>query len=96
MNALARAGAVVREFTLPEAEAAYAVFLQGSLSAIELCSFLAHVLFADQSQSIPDNLVALFGRIGAWNYSTETARSAVKVSTEALGRLSDDNLTVPW
>ena len=36
MNALARAGAVVREFTLPEAEAAYAVFLQGSLSAIEL------------------------------------------------------------
>ena len=40
MNALARAGAVAREFTLPEAEAAYAVFLQGSLSAIELRSFL--------------------------------------------------------
>ena len=40
VNALARAGAVVREFTLPEAEAAYAVFLQGSLSAIELRSFL--------------------------------------------------------
>jgi aspartyl-tRNA(Asn)/glutamyl-tRNA(Gln) amidotransferase subunit A len=40
VNALARAGAVTREFTLPEAEAAYAVFLQGSLSAIELRSFL--------------------------------------------------------
>src|SRR5580700_7150389 len=31
-----------------------------------------HALFADQSQSIPDNLVALFGRIRAWNYSAET------------------------
>jgi hypothetical protein len=34
------AGAVTREFALPEAEAAYAVFLQGSLSAVELRSFL--------------------------------------------------------
>ena len=84
MNALARAGAVVREFTLPEAEAAYAVFLQGSLSAIELCSFLAHVLFADQSQSIPDNLVALFGRIRAWNYSAETAQSAAALAADDL------------
>ena len=40
VNALARAGAIAREFTLPEAEAAYAVFLQGSLGAIELRSFL--------------------------------------------------------
>jgi aspartyl-tRNA(Asn)/glutamyl-tRNA(Gln) amidotransferase subunit A len=40
VNALARAGAVTREFTLPEAEAAYTLFLQGSLSAIELRSFL--------------------------------------------------------
>jgi aspartyl-tRNA(Asn)/glutamyl-tRNA(Gln) amidotransferase subunit A len=40
VNALTRAGAVTREFTLPEAEAAYGVFLQGSLSAIELRSFL--------------------------------------------------------
>ena len=39
-----------------------------------------HALFADQSQSIPDNLVALLGRIGAWNYSAETARSAVGCS----------------
>src|ERR1700722_7997048 len=46
-----------------------------------------HALFADQSQSIPDNLVALFGRIRAWNYSAETARSAVKVSTEQVRRV---------
>jgi hypothetical protein len=39
-----------------------------------------HALFADQSQSIPDNLVALFGRTRAWNYSAETARSAVGCS----------------
>ena len=44
INALAHAGAVTREFTLPEAEAAYSVFLQGSLSAIELRSFLEREL----------------------------------------------------
>jgi hypothetical protein len=36
-----------------------------------------HALFADQSHSIPDNVMALFGLIGAWNYSAETTRSAV-------------------
>jgi len=40
VNALVAAGAIAREFTLPEAEAAYAVFLQGSLSAVELRCFL--------------------------------------------------------
>jgi hypothetical protein len=30
-----------------------------------------HALFADQSQSIPDNVVALLGRIRAWNCSAE-------------------------
>jgi aspartyl-tRNA(Asn)/glutamyl-tRNA(Gln) amidotransferase subunit A len=40
VNALGRAGAVTREFALPEVEAAYAIFLQGSLSAVELRSFL--------------------------------------------------------
>jgi aspartyl-tRNA(Asn)/glutamyl-tRNA(Gln) amidotransferase subunit A len=40
VNALVGAGAIAREFTLPEAEAAYGVFLQGSLSAVELRSFL--------------------------------------------------------
>jgi aspartyl-tRNA(Asn)/glutamyl-tRNA(Gln) amidotransferase subunit A len=40
VKALVRAGAIAREFTLPEAEAAYAVFLEGGPSAVELCSFL--------------------------------------------------------
>jgi len=40
LDALVRAGAVARDFTLPEAEDAYAVFLDGGLSAIELRSFL--------------------------------------------------------
>ncbi len=40
VNALVSAGAVARDFTMPEAEAAYAVFLEGGLSAIELRSFL--------------------------------------------------------
>ena len=40
VRALGRAGAETLEFVLPEAEAAYAVFMQGSLSAVELRSFL--------------------------------------------------------
>jgi aspartyl-tRNA(Asn)/glutamyl-tRNA(Gln) amidotransferase subunit A len=51
VNALVRVGAIAREFTLPEAEAAYAVFLQGSISAIELRSFL--------EQELPDWLAQL-------------------------------------
>jgi len=30
--------------------------------------------------------MALFGLIGAWNYSAETTRSAVKASTEQVQR----------
>jgi aspartyl-tRNA(Asn)/glutamyl-tRNA(Gln) amidotransferase subunit A len=40
VDTLVRAGAIARDFTLPEAEAAYGVFLEGGLSAIELRSFL--------------------------------------------------------
>src|SRR5258707_7569517 len=42
-----------------------------------------HALFAYQSQSIPDNVVALFGQIRAWNYSAEIARSAEVVRRAA-------------
>ena len=51
VDALVRAGAVACEFTLPEAEAAYAVFLAGGLSAVELRSFL--------DQELPDWLAQL-------------------------------------
>src|SRR3954454_391901 len=40
VGAVVRAGAIAHDFTLPEAEAAYGVFLDGGLSAIELRSFL--------------------------------------------------------
>jgi aspartyl-tRNA(Asn)/glutamyl-tRNA(Gln) amidotransferase subunit A len=40
VNALERAGAVLCPATLPEAAEAYAVFLEGGVSAIELRSFL--------------------------------------------------------
>jgi hypothetical protein len=38
VDALLRAGAIAREFTLPEVETVYAVFLEGGLSAVELRS----------------------------------------------------------
>jgi hypothetical protein len=40
VDTLVRGGAIARDFALPEAEAAYGVFLKGGLSAIELRSFL--------------------------------------------------------
>jgi aspartyl-tRNA(Asn)/glutamyl-tRNA(Gln) amidotransferase subunit A len=40
IDALGREGAVLRAMTLPEAAGAYAVFLEGGVSAIELRSFL--------------------------------------------------------
>jgi aspartyl-tRNA(Asn)/glutamyl-tRNA(Gln) amidotransferase subunit A len=44
VSELAGAGAIMRDFTLPETQAAYAVFLEGGLSAVELRSFLdAHL-----------------------------------------------------
>ena len=46
VNELVQAGAIAHNFTLSEAEAAYAVFLEGGLSAIELRSFL--------DQELPD------------------------------------------
>jgi aspartyl-tRNA(Asn)/glutamyl-tRNA(Gln) amidotransferase subunit A len=44
VDALAGEGAVLRKMTLPEAAGAYAVFLEGSISAIELRSFLGQEL----------------------------------------------------
>src|SRR5437868_4345920 len=38
-----------------------------------------HALVGAQSHSFPDNLVALFGPIRAWHYSTGNARAAVSV-----------------
>ena len=51
VDALASEGAVLRQVTLPEAAGAYAVFLEGGVSAIELRSFL--------DQELPDWLEQL-------------------------------------
>jgi hypothetical protein len=40
-----------------------------------------HALFADQSHSFPDNLVALFGHSRAWHYSAETAQSTAALAS---------------
>jgi aspartyl-tRNA(Asn)/glutamyl-tRNA(Gln) amidotransferase subunit A len=70
-----RAPAPSCEFTLPEAEAAYAVFLQGSLSAIELRSFL--------DRGLPDWLAQLDPVIAP------AVRNAESVSaTDYLARLA--------
>jgi hypothetical protein len=39
-----------------------------------------HALFADQSHSIPDNLVALLGAVRAWNYSGRTLQSILAMT----------------
>jgi aspartyl-tRNA(Asn)/glutamyl-tRNA(Gln) amidotransferase subunit A len=44
VDQLARAGAIVTEAPLPEAQEAYAVFCEGGVSAIELRAFLDHAL----------------------------------------------------
>ncbi len=44
IDQLARAGAIVKEAPLPEAQEAYAVFCEGGVSAIELRAFLDHEL----------------------------------------------------
>jgi aspartyl-tRNA(Asn)/glutamyl-tRNA(Gln) amidotransferase subunit A len=44
IDQLARAGAVVKEAPLPEAQEAFAVFCEGGVSAIELRAFLDHAL----------------------------------------------------
>src|ERR1700719_1029114 len=53
-----------------------------------------HALFADQSHSFPDNLVALLGQIGAWNYSADTARSAGSLfASQRVRKLNRARLT---
>jgi aspartyl-tRNA(Asn)/glutamyl-tRNA(Gln) amidotransferase subunit A len=51
IDALARAGAIVREKSLPEAHEAYAIFVEGGVSGIELRAFL--------DLELPDWLVSI-------------------------------------
>ena len=78
VDALVRAGAVAREFKLPEAEAAYDVFLAGGLSAVELRSFLDRELpeWLDQLDPVIAPAVRSAESLSALDYLARVARLA--------------------
>jgi aspartyl-tRNA(Asn)/glutamyl-tRNA(Gln) amidotransferase subunit A len=76
VDTLVRAGAIARDFALPEAEAAYGVFLEGGLSAIELRSFLDRELpdWLDQLDPVIAPAVRNAEGLSAREYLARTAR----------------------
>jgi aspartyl-tRNA(Asn)/glutamyl-tRNA(Gln) amidotransferase subunit A len=76
VDTLVRAGAIARDFTLPEAEAAYGVFLEGGLSAVELRSFLDRELpeWLDQLDLVIAPAVRNAESLSAREYLARTAR----------------------
>src|SRR3954454_2424258 len=76
VDTLVRAGAVACDFTLPEAEAAYGVFLDGGLSAIELRSFLDRELpqWLDQLDPVIAPAVRNAENLSAREYLARVAR----------------------
>jgi len=78
VDTLVRAGAIARDFALPEAEAAYGVFLKGGLSAIELCSFLDRELpeWLDQLDPVIAPAVRNAESLSAREYLARVARLA--------------------
>ena len=76
VDTLVRAGAISRDFALPEAEAAYAVFLEGGLSAIELRSFLDQELpeWLDQLDPVIAPAVRNAEGLSAREYLARVAR----------------------
>jgi aspartyl-tRNA(Asn)/glutamyl-tRNA(Gln) amidotransferase subunit A len=76
VETLVRADAIARDFTLPEAEAAYGVFLEGGLSAIELRSFLDRELpeWLDQLDPLIAPAVRNAERLSAREYLARVAR----------------------
>jgi aspartyl-tRNA(Asn)/glutamyl-tRNA(Gln) amidotransferase subunit A len=76
VDALVRAGAIARNFVLPQAGAAYGVFLDGGLSAIELRSFLDRDLpeWLDQLDPVIAPAVRNAERLSAREYLARVAR----------------------
>jgi len=76
VDTLVRAGAIARDFTLPEAEAAYGVFLDGGLSAVELRSFLDRELpeWLDQLDPVIAPAVRNAEGLSAREYLARVAR----------------------
>ncbi len=88
IDALVRAGAIARDFTLPETEAAYGVFLDGGLSAIELRSFLDRELpeWLDQLDPVIAPAVRNAESLSAREYLARVAR-LTKLARAAAPRL---------
>src|SRR5580692_2171687 len=88
VDTLVRAGAIARDFNLPEAEASYDVFLAGGLSAIELRSFLDRELpeWLDQLDPVIAPAVRNAESLSALEYLTRVARLA-HLAREAAARL---------
>jgi aspartyl-tRNA(Asn)/glutamyl-tRNA(Gln) amidotransferase subunit A len=76
VDTLVRAGAIARDFNLPEAEASYDVFLAGGLSAIELRSFLDRELpeWLDQLDPVIAPAVRNAESLSAREYLARVAR----------------------
>jgi aspartyl-tRNA(Asn)/glutamyl-tRNA(Gln) amidotransferase subunit A len=85
LDALTRAGAVACDFTLPEAEAAYGVFLDGGLSAVELRSFLDRELpeWLDQLDPVIAPAVRSAENLSAREYLARVSRLANLARTAA-------------
>ena len=79
VDALVRAGAIARDFRLPEAEGAYGVFLDGGLSAIELRSFLDRELpeWLDQLDPVIAPAVRNAESLSAREYLARVARLGI-------------------
>src|SRR5271166_362920 len=90
IDALARAGAVVKEKPLPEAQEAFAVFLQGGVSAIELRAFLDRELPDWLATIDPVNAPALKNaeNLPAREYLTRRLR-LIEAAKSAAARFDD-------
>ncbi len=95
--ALVRGGAVARDFTLPEAEAAYGVFLDGGLSSIELRSFLDRELpeWIDQLDPVIAPAVRNAENLSTREYLARTARLGILTRTAAPRLAAVDVIASP-
>jgi len=97
VDTLVRAGAVANDFTLPESEAAYGVFLDGGLSAIELRSFLDRELpeWLDQLDPVIALAVRHAESLSAREYLARIARLGILSRTAAPRLAAVDVIASP-
>jgi aspartyl-tRNA(Asn)/glutamyl-tRNA(Gln) amidotransferase subunit A len=90
LDALAAKGAILRERALPEAKAAYDIFLEGGFSAIELRAFLDHDLprWIDELDPIMQGLVKNAETLSAREYLSRIQRGR-ELARAAQARFDD-------